>query len=63
MKLLFLIVAVISLGVILTGCSVQEYQGVARYPDNNYQRPFSHNYESAPLSRHDQRWNPELATW
>lgn len=63
MKQLFLIVKVIGLGTILTGCSVQGYQDVTRYPDNTYQRPFPHHYESAPLSRHDQRWNPELANW
>lgn len=64
MNNLFLITTLLCLGVLVGGCSIQSSQINIRYPDNIYQKPFlQHPYESAPLSRHDQRWNPQLAGW
>lgn len=62
-KFLYMI-SFFALAIILTGCAVDRDRHEIIYPNNPYQQPFpKHKYPGAPLSRHDQRWNPQLANW
>ena len=63
MNNLFLVMKILCVGILMGGCSIESSRTNIHYPTNTYQKPFPHRHESAPLSRHDQRWNPQLADW